>query len=101
MLLVESSVLGKMPEFKVEPKIALKEFELGLNSVSAHGFAYFFAESSILEKLFWIATTFVMIGLSISWGHTVVIYWRDNPAILETVSTTHPINNLQVKLYLC
>ena len=86
-----------MTKFKVErkSKALLNEFKLGLNTMSAHGFVYFFAESSILEKVFWVVTTFVMIGMSVSWGNTVIIYWRDNPAVLETESTSFPTKNLQ------
>ena len=74
----------------------LKEVKLGLNSLSAHGFGYFFAEeSSIFERLFWIITTFIMIGISISWINTVFVYWGNNPVLLETVSTSYPIKNIK------
>ena len=76
-------------------EVLINELRLGLNTLSAHGFGYFFAPSTLLEKLFWIVATFVMIGFSISWANNVIVYWKENPTVLQTESTSYPTQNIQ------
>lgn len=59
------------------------EFEAYCSSASTHGLGYFF-KFSLLERVFWVLATSVMLILGCLLIHQLWQDWEENPTLLKT-----------------
>jgi hypothetical protein len=76
-------------------ELVRKEIYAYFSQASVHGFFYFCAKISKLERIFWILITFAMFFIASSLVENTFLNWRNNPTIIVPAGNNVPISQIQ------
>ena len=97
---VGCSTLLKMERFKVRKKKAQSDHSVSkilkdyCENCSGHGFQYWVADSSVLEKLFWVAVVLFFFTSGAAMVNEAVTHWSVNPDVVEITSFSKKATDL-------